>query len=50
MTASTYIITHDTATYICNGTLLAATAFADQLFGVGQAKVVEVPAGTHAKI
>jgi hypothetical protein len=48
--ASTYIITHTSATYVYHGTLIAAAAFADQLFGAGQATVTEVVAGTFAKI
>lgn len=46
MTTSTYIITTSTAdyAYVYVGTLAAATAFADQLFGVGQATVTEVSA------
>lgn len=50
MTVSTYLITHSTDTYVYHGTLIAATAFADQLFGQGAATVVEVVAGTYVKI
>jgi len=50
MITSTCIITHSTDTYVYHGTLIAATAFADQLFGVGQATLVEVQAGSYVKV
>lgn len=51
---STFIITGTTGTYIYSGSLIAATAFADYLFGTGNAKIEatinELPAGSYQKI
>jgi hypothetical protein len=47
---STYIITSGTSIYVYNGTLIAAIAFSEQLFGIGNATVAEVPAGSFAKV